>query len=201
MKACLNKSLGFLNSFEGAHRILLGRNAQSKTIDKWPSCVNPLEDLAGTHRFSRLVFKPLEVATLLALDELRREVPDLIIPSSREHDQYQITQEDFSRFLVDKDPLLSLPFFANVRKLLTIEETSEPPPPRPSDAENFVRARVEAKCIIAFEELVIEWANRNERVNPIPSDKEEVDQATQVLCSKRLIISVGQGSKRILKKQ
>ncbi len=188
MKACLNKSLGFLNSFEGAHGILLGRDAQSKTIDKWPSCVNPLEDLAGTHRFSRLVFEPFEIATLLALDELRRDVPDLIIPSSREHDQYQITQEDFSRFLEENDPLLSLPFFENVRKLLTIEETGGPRPPRHSDAENFVRARVEAKCIIAFEELVIEWANRNERVNPIPSDKEEVDQASQVLCSKRLIV-------------
>jgi len=201
MKACLNKSLGFLNAFDDAHRILLGRDAQSKKIDKWPSCVNPLEDLAGTHRFSRTELEPSEVATLLALDELRREVPDLIIPSSREHHQHQITQEDFSRFLVENDPLLSLPFFENVRKLLTIEETGGPRLPRHSDAENFVRARVEAKCIIAFKELVIEWANHNKRVNPIQSDMEEVDQATRALCSKRLIISVGHESKRILKKK
>jgi Cdc6-like AAA superfamily ATPase len=198
MKSCLNKSLGFLNAFDDAHRILLGRDAQSKMIDKWPSCVKPLENLAGTHRFLRMVFEPLEVATLLALDELRKEVPDLIIPSSREHDEHQITREDFSRFLMDKDPLLTLPFFENVRKLLTLEK---PSPPGHAEAENFVRARVEAKCIIAFEELVTEWANRNERVNPIQSDIEEVDQATRVLSGKQLVISIGHGSKRILKKQ
>lgn len=200
MKASLNKSLEFLSKFDDTHRILLGRDGQSKSINKWPSCIKPLKDLEATNRFSRNSFEASEIATLLGLDEVRKEVVDLIIPPSENYAQYQVTPEDFSRFLVGTDRLLELPFFESVRSLLSKEKIHRPSPTPSSPAESFVRARVEAKCILAFKALVTEWANHNGRVNPTKGDLEEIDQVTQVLLSKGLIVSLGDGQNRILKK-
>jgi len=199
MKACLNRSLEFLRRFHGGHTIILCRDSQSKKIDTWPSCVEPLEALMATDRFAQAWFEEAEIARILALDDLRREVPDLVIPASTSHDHHQVTDEEFSRFLRETDWLLNLPFFDSVRnvlgerKPLVATKTS-------FDAENFVRARVEAKCIIAFKELVIEWANHNDRVTPLPNDQEEVERAAEILSNKGLLLSIGDGAKRILKR-
>jgi hypothetical protein len=200
MKACLNKSKQFLNSVDDAHCLVLGRDVQSSVIDKWPSCVEPLQELSATGRFARIRFEASEIATLLALDDLRKEVRDLVIPASKAHDHYQVGQEDFSKFLVETGRLPGLPFFQEVRALISKQKESEQPPPPPSDAENFVRARVEAKCIIAFNEVVIEWANHNGRVDPLKGDQKEIEQAAGALCARSLIVSLGDGAKRILKK-
>ena len=196
MKACLGRCLEFLSRSDDKHKIIMGRDEQSKAIENWPSCMKLVGDLAATKRFSRTKFEVSEIATLLALDELRKEVPDLTIPPSKAHSAYQVTPEDFLRFLMDGDRLQSLPFLFNLRELLTKVEPSPPPP----NVTNFVRARVEAKCIIAFKELVKEWANHNGRVNPIESDLKEIGDATQVLCGKGFMISEGHGETRILKK-
>ncbi len=196
MKACLSRCLQFLSGLDQKHKIIMGRDELSKAIENWPSCMSLVGDLAATTRFLQTKFEASEIATLLALDELRKEVPDLVIPSSKVHDVYQVTQDDFLHFLGGNDRLQRLPFLVNVREFLA---KREPPPPSPN-VVNFVKARVEAKCIIAFKELVTEWANHNERVKPMTSDVEEIDRSTEVLCSKGLIASLGRGEKRILKK-
>jgi len=199
MKACLNRSLEFLRRFTEGHIIILGRNSQSKKIDGWPSCVEPLTALRMTDKFAQISFDETEIITIMALDDLRREVPDLIIPASTSYDHHQVTAEEFSSFLRTTDSFLKLPFFAGVRSLLGVKKLSEPKKPS-LDAENFVRARVEAKCIIAFKELVIEWANHNDRVTPTLTDQEQVERVAEILCKKGLLLSIGDGAKRILKK-
>jgi hypothetical protein len=196
MKACLSRCLEFLSRFDDKHKIIMGRDEQSKAIENWPSCMKLVGDLAATNRFLRTKFEASEIATLLALDELRKEVPDLVVPPSKLHGVYQVTQEDFLHFLVESDLLQTLPFLVNVRDLLTKEESPHPPP----NVVNFVRARVEAKCIIALKELVTEWANHKGRVDPVASDHETIDEAARSLCSEGLIVSLGHGAKRILKK-
>lgn len=194
--ATLKKVNEFLQSGGCSHTVLFLRDAAAKKMTNWAKCNEQIAGLMKTGRFKPVTVERDAVVALRSLDKMRRDVPDYVIPSSRSHSQYKITEEDYADFLVNSGRFLDLSLFREAELFL---ESQIPGPPSP-EAGAFVLARIEAKKIYAYNQMVLDWAHHHGRSTVGEDDRKAIESAVMGLAAKKKIEDQGRGEHRILKK-
>jgi hypothetical protein len=194
--AALKKMNEFLKRENRTQALLFLRDSAAKKMTNWAKCNEQIAGLMKTGRFKSVTVEKDDILALRSLDKMRRDVPDFVIPASRNHSQYKVTEEDYSDFLVNSGRFFDLSLFREADLFL---ENQVPGPP-PSEAGVFVLARIEAKKIYAYDQMVVDWAHHHGRSTVEEDDRRTIESTVTGLVAKKKIEDTGKGEHRILKK-
>ncbi len=197
LKAVLVKVKEFLEPAHPERAVLLVRDSRAKQIGSLTVCEGLIAELGETGRFALQPVRTTDIVLLKALDELRRDVRDLVVPPTSTHGLYQVKEEDFSHFLAQSEAFLNFSVVVAVKALSGADSSDVE---IRSKAKAFIRARIETKKIYGFAEIARQWANLHDRDQASHKDRQVLDAAVSSLQSEGVLLNVGSGVNRLLKK-
>jgi hypothetical protein len=197
LSATLKRIKNFLSRQE--HRVILIRHFAAKSVATW---TKSLEMITGMDQ-TRFALTNLEhdFSALMALEDLRLAVPDLVVPGTKHHRAYQITDTAYRRFLLESKLVDSLEIIRTAKKLLTqgAEEVAEPIQSNVPDPKAFIWARVAAKKICGVDQLKLDWASQMQKTKLSSEEDHIFERVIELLSREDKLIIVGREN-RLLKK-
>jgi hypothetical protein len=158
-------------------------------VDTWKQPQARLTELRQTGRFVRIDLEDTDLIELSAMNKLRQEQPDLIIPSSTAHRDYQVQRDDIARFFIEtKRPAERTPFREILESLSQDSVRALSRPPETDFAKSFIYARAKVKKFCDYHTCLCEWVRHQGRVNPDAIDKQIFQTAVEELVQERRLL-------------
>jgi len=189
VSAVLQRLVQFCNRFSRPEKVFFIRDRRAKPMDNWKQTQARLSELRQTGRLVQIDLDDTEVIELWAMNKLREEQPDLIIPSSSGHSDYQVEREDIARFFLQTNRTADRKPFREI-----LQGLSQPPvragsrPPEVDSAKSFIYARVKVKKFYEYDKCLSEWVRHQGRVNPDAADTQIFQTAVEELVQERRLL-------------